>query len=580
MKMAYLRGTLGAVLGFVFFAAGRVLAADVTLLFTGETHAMLYPCSCPVEVDGGVARRATLVKDIRTSSPNVLLVDSGAFCAGGLMDEYTQSAELDMIRTETALKAMEYMQYDAAAVGGEEFNFGRQFIEDAARKYRFAFVSANCDVPGVAPFVVRAFPGVKVGLIGATPLSARPKTGGLEIRDPKAAVAGAITRAKAAGADCIVLLSRLGEADDLELIKTIEGIDVVVIGGGRLSQEPFSKAGATLLLRPSWQGRRMGKAALKIEDRAIVDFKVEEIRLSDSIAADPQVLGLGPRCFMDSNCKQGARTGTCEEPGTKNARCVFGQDVKVPVTVVVPKNCYSCEIDQAVDSFRKGFPGIAVTRVPYPGPQAQKLIDDLGLTTLPAYIFGPALAQDPGYEAMKDRFEEKNGFFLLKPQFGGVAMFLGRPAIPGKIDVFLSLYDPHITTLLYTLEEFDPQIHFLAARKNGELVTVKGVAELEEMKRCVCVKKHYPAYFWNYLNCRVRHIESSWWQDCLGMLDPAPVKDCAQGVSGTALLEENIAMNEELQIVSSPTYVVHNQNIFSSKLPPSKEEFRKIFTAK
>jgi len=121
-----------------------------------------------------------------------------------------------------------------------------------------------------------------------------------------------------------------------------------------------------------------------------------------------------------------------------------------------------------------------------------------------------------------------------------------------------------ITTLLYYLEEFSPSIHFLAAHKGTQLVAAKGIAELEEMKRCVCVKKIYPAYFWNYLNCRVRNIESSWWEDCLDGLETEPIRACAQGSQGTALLEENIALNEELQIFSSPTYVVNNRNIFSS----------------
>ena len=572
-------------MGVLLFAASLLsvsqsFAADITLLYTGETHAMLYPCSCPIETDGGIARRATFIKSLRKTAANVVLVDSGAFFAGGLMDEYTQSTDLDMERTQVALNAMEAMKYDAVAVGDEEFNFGRQFLEDAAQKHNFAFVSANGASQKIAPFVVKSFPGVKVGIIGATPLSARPKAGGIDIADPTAAVGRAVIGARAAGADIVVLLSHLGEADDLELLKVIEGIDVIVIGNGRSNQEPVSKIGSTILLRPSWQGRRMGKAMLKIKARRVVDYHVEEIRLSDKVADDVQMLSLGPRCFMDSNCKRGLRKGTCKAPGTKNAVCVFAQDIKVPLTVLAPKNCPTCQIDQAIESFKKQFPGLEINRVFYPGEQAQKIINDFKLKTLPAYMFGTALANDPGYVEMKDSFILENNSYLLKPQFGGVALLLDRPVIENRIDVFLSLYDPNITTLLDTLEEFNPQIHFLAVHKDGQLATIKGVAELEEIKRSVCVMKYYPAYAWNYMNCRVRTIESSWWQDCLGSLDPAPIKICAQGAEGTALLEQNIAMGEELQIITSPTYVVNNRNIFSSKQPPTKEEFRNIFKSK
>jgi hypothetical protein len=385
---------------------------------------------------------------------------------------------------------------------------------------------------------------------------------------------------KAAGADVVVLLSHLGESDDLELLKVVDGIDVVISGGGRAKPEPFMAAGKTLLLRPSWQGRRLGKVVLNIKNKRVAGYQVEETRLSDKIQDDKEMLSLGPQCFSDVNCKKGPRKGICQNPGARTAQCVFAQDIKVPMIVVAPKDCPTCQVEPAIEAYRKMFPGIEVSRVMYPGVQAQQLINDFKVTTLPAYIFGRSVEQDPAFAGSKEMFVLEGDSYVLKPQFGGVAFFLGRQFTADKVDVFLSLYDPNITTLLYALEEFDPQVHFLAAHKDGQIVASKGAPELEEMKRGVCVKKYYPAYFWNYMNCRVRNIESSWWQDCLGSLDPSPIKTCAQGPEGVDLLEQNIALNEELQIISSPTYVVNNQSVFSSQKPPSKEEFRKIFTSK
>jgi hypothetical protein len=570
----------GVSLMMLFAGFSSALAAEVTLLYTGETHAMLYPCSCPIETDGGIARRSALIKTIRKSSSNVLLVDSGAFFAGGLMDEYTQSTELDIARTQIAFNAMGRMKYDAAALGDEEFNFGRKFLEDSLRSGSVPVLSVNVECPNVSPFIIKELQGVKVGIIGATPLSAAAKSGGLPVIEPKTAIARAISDVKARGADIVVLLSHLGETDDLELIKAVDGIDVVVIGNGRSKQETHSMVGKTLVLRPSWQGRHMGKAVLLIKDRQIADYKVEDIRLSESVADDKEILAMEPQCFVDTNCRKGPRKGSCQNPGQKNALCVFSQDVKVPVSVVAPKNCPTCQTEGAIASFKSKFPGIEVTRVIYPGPQAQQMIKDFKIKTLPAFIFGKSIEQDPVFPEMKDRLDLVGGQYIMKPQYGGVAVLLDRKFIENRIDVFLSLYDPNITMLLFNLEEFNPQLHFLAAHKDGQIVTVKGIAELEEMKRGVCVKKYYPAYFWNYLNCRIRSIESTWWENCMGDLDSSVISTCAQGAEGSDLLNQNIALTEELQIVSSPTYVVNNQNIFSSKTPPSKEEFRKIFKSK
>lgn len=73
---------------------------DLTILFTGEAHAALLPCDCPLQPLGGVARRATLIKRYRERGP-VLLVDAGGWAAGGIYDEDSDGdGERDNLRTE------------------------------------------------------------------------------------------------------------------------------------------------------------------------------------------------------------------------------------------------------------------------------------------------------------------------------------------------------------------------------------------------------------------------------------------------------------------------------------------------
>lgn len=95
----------GLCLGLVF-GLNTCSAQDLTILYTGSTQAMLYPCHCPKEADGGVARRATLIKELRKENPDVLFLDSGGFFARGLTDEHAQNIELDKARTLVNLKAM------------------------------------------------------------------------------------------------------------------------------------------------------------------------------------------------------------------------------------------------------------------------------------------------------------------------------------------------------------------------------------------------------------------------------------------------------------------------------------------
>ncbi|MFA5096199.1 MAG: hypothetical protein WC478_02545, partial [Candidatus Omnitrophota bacterium] len=59
---------------------------ELVLIYTGQTHGALYPCNCPAEPDGGLARRATLSRQLKKQYSGSLLLDSGNFFSGGLLD--------------------------------------------------------------------------------------------------------------------------------------------------------------------------------------------------------------------------------------------------------------------------------------------------------------------------------------------------------------------------------------------------------------------------------------------------------------------------------------------------------------
>ena len=99
---------------------------------------------------------------------------------------------------------------------------------------------------------------------------------------------------------------------------------------------------------------------------------------------------------------------------------------------------------------------------------------------------------------------------------------------------------------------------------------------MEEYLRGVCVQKYYPEKFWDYLICRAGNIHSSYWDDCLGGVDSLRIRSCAREAEGINLLKDNTRLNKQLQISSGPSYLLDNQEIFSSLMVPSKEEFKKI----
>ncbi|MDD5166080.1 MAG: metallophosphatase [Candidatus Omnitrophica bacterium] len=556
-------------------------AKEINILFTGDTHAMLYPCNCPIEPDGGVSRRATLIKELRKANPDTLLLDSGGFCAGGLMDEYTQSIQLDMQRTIVNLKAMELMRYDAATIGDDDLNFGRQFLQDNTAKSKTAFLSCNIEAkektePAFSPFIIKEVAGIKIGIIGVTNLLAKDKVPELEIIEPVPAVRRAVGELKARNVDIIVLLSHLGEQADLKLIEEVKGIDVLIIGHSRSKEEVATRAGSTIIARPDWQGRKLDKLSLTFTGNKITDYKAEKLRLSDKIKDDPGMQSILPKCFSDNNCKKGYVFGRCQNPGSMDSSCVFPEVVKAPLYIIAPRDCLICQTKSMAGSLEKLFPGLVISYLDYPGSKAGKFIKDLGITTLPAFILGKDIEKQKEFQDYKENLEFKKDFYILKPYVGGIAYFLDRKPMKNRLDLFISLYDKDARETLEATRDLKPVIHFLIAEDDKGFNAARGNLEVEECLRGVCVQKYYPEKFMDYLSCRARDINSSWWDNCLEGLDTNKIKICAQGEEGRSLLKENIALNRQIKVMSGTTYLLDNHEIFGFKRAPTKAELKQI----
>lgn len=262
------------------------------------------------------------------------------------------------------------------------------------------------------------------------------------------------------------------------------------------------------------------------------------------------------------------------------AHCRFSQASRIPLEVITPRQCRTCDSQRTVNNLKSLFPGLSVSYLYYPDAKANKLIDSLGIKTLPAYIFAKELRQEKGFDALRENLEPKGELYMLKPQFAGVSYFPKREKIKGKLDLFVSLYEKDSAELLSVMRNFNPTVHFLAVEQKEGFEAAKGNLELEDDLRAVCVGKYYPENFWDYLICRAKNVNTSWWQDCLNGADYEKIRSCARGEEGRQLLKENIALNREAEVMFGPTYLLDNQEIFASRVVPKKEDFEKVLKAK
>lgn len=140
---------------------------NLTILHTNDVHSRLDPFpegSGRYAGLGGVARRATLIQEIRSTSDNVLLVDAGDMLQG--------TPYFNLYKGEAEFRAMNVMGYDVATIGNHDFDAGIDRLAQNASNAQFELVSANYNfddtpvAPHIQNYTLREYDGVRVGIFG------------------------------------------------------------------------------------------------------------------------------------------------------------------------------------------------------------------------------------------------------------------------------------------------------------------------------------------------------------------------------------------------------------------------------
>ena len=223
----------------------------------------------------GLTRAATIVDSVRAANPSrVILLDAGDLLQGNPLAYVAARVSRD--RTNPIIAAMNAMQYDAAAIGNHEYNYGVPYLDSAVRQAKFPFLSANtyrADPAGVhayRPWTIVERAGIKVGIVGATTpgvmlWDAENVRGRVRLGDIVPAVRGAAEEARRAGADIIIVTvhSGLNEPASYDTVATgvpsenvaariateVPGIALVLYGHSH-KEVRGSTIGQTLLIQP------------------------------------------------------------------------------------------------------------------------------------------------------------------------------------------------------------------------------------------------------------------------------------------------------------------------------------------
>jgi 5'-nucleotidase/UDP-sugar diphosphatase len=265
---------------------------ELVVLHTNDHHGSILP----KDDKGGLAERATFVKQTRAANKNVLVLDAG--------DINTGPALSNMFKGEADIKGYNAIGYDAVAFGNHEFDFtGR--INAQLKLAKFAWVSANVKTAAGKylgkPYIIKNYKGFRVAVIGlttnVTTYLASPDKSLQFTNEIEAAKEMIATVRQKEFADIVIILGHLGDKFEnqgqitsVELAEAVSGVDLIIDGHTHSKfEEPLVVNNIPIVSANEW-GKFMGEAKLKIKDGKITGFEWRPVAITpEAFPADAKV---------------------------------------------------------------------------------------------------------------------------------------------------------------------------------------------------------------------------------------------------------------------------------------------------
>lgn len=245
---------------------------------------------------GGLDRVATIINAIRADRPDALLLDGGDTWHGSYTCYHTQGQ--DMVNVMNALNP------DAMTFHWE-FTLGSDRVNELVESLPFAALGQNIfdaewDEPTelFPPYKMFERGGTKIAVIGqAFPYMPIANPGWMfpeyafGLRDEN--MQAMVDEVRAAGAECVVLLSHNGFDVDKKMASVVSGIDVILTGHTHDALPEPVLIGDTILIASGSNGKFVSRVDLDIRDGRMMGYKTKLIPVfSDVIEPDADMAAL------------------------------------------------------------------------------------------------------------------------------------------------------------------------------------------------------------------------------------------------------------------------------------------------
>lgn len=255
-----------------------------TLFVTTELRGTIEPCGCNSDPLGDIARTAQLVTALRDSGRPVLVVDGGSLL-------YSETKISEHLAAQEALKSDLVHDIYTNTLRASGVGLGPYDLAAGPGKVRpprqAANVSAGSGVPLETPKIVEVGKA-KVGIFGVVSPDDMASYG-VQASDPTAAARTAVASLRQQGAELIVALAHVTQAEAVTLAKAVPGIDIMVVGQN--APEPPQvrpgprQEGNTFLIIPANRGQVVTRLDITLRGAGPLSDAIGEARASIEIAS-------------------------------------------------------------------------------------------------------------------------------------------------------------------------------------------------------------------------------------------------------------------------------------------------------
>ena len=298
------------------------LTQDLTIVLSGGTKGFLENCGCAANQSGGIARRGTVIKQIRSSDPDVIILDTGDAFPGVMRYD-----SLTRLEIQSYLEGMNSIGFHALNASHTEI-LATELISETKPNLTFPILSTNLVKKDRSeliypPFIVREVNGIRVGIVGFSPPVPFSMTqvglfdyatAELDFVDPVVAVRRSVKELRPK-CDLVLLLTGATYPHTIYgILDQIEGIDLVVgtnakvfhpydfrdLRKGYVVKSPDGYVNDTLVLFVRGGPYALEWVNLRIDvDGKIVGWEREAVHLTDEVEDDPEVKILLDRFYAE-----------------------------------------------------------------------------------------------------------------------------------------------------------------------------------------------------------------------------------------------------------------------------------------